>query len=74
MTELIILGAALLAIVAALSFGVRGHMQDERRIREWEARTGGTWLREGHVKKGGLNGPPQFPRPADPSALRARQP
>lgn len=46
-------------------------MCEELAIREWEARTGQAWLREGYVKKCGSNGPPRFPRPPPPKPLRA---
>lgn len=42
--------------------------RDEILIREWEARTGQHWLREGYVKKGGQNGPPRGERPAPPQS------
>jgi hypothetical protein len=44
--------------------------RDEARIREWEARTGQRWLREGYVKKGGTNGAPGAERPPPPQSLR----
>jgi hypothetical protein len=44
--------------------------RDERRIRDWEARTGQRWLREGYTKKGGQNGPPTVERPPAPQSFR----
>jgi hypothetical protein len=40
--------------------------RDERAIQDWERRTGRRWIREGHVKKGGRNGPPRGERPPAP--------
>ena len=45
---------------------VRWWMRDELAIREWEARTGQRWLREGTAKKGSQNGPPRSTRPPPP--------
>lgn len=66
--------AAIIGPLAILwiSWIVRANRRDEAAIRAWETKTGQQWLREGAVKKGGLNGLPRFDRPPPPRSQAAR--
>lgn len=52
---------------------IRKNRADEARIAEYERQSGHKWIREGCMRKGGLNPPPvPFVRPPPPKAWTAR--
>jgi hypothetical protein len=58
-----------------ISWVIRQNKAAEDRITAWEKYTGHRWIREGSVKKGGINPPPLVPfdRPPPPKAWTARR-